>query len=120
MMSGFSDAAMTVGANAIRAAIGGAQLHTDDPGVGGAANKSSAPMVVPSLTVVSGPGNFSLAAPMPFAGATANGPIKWVSLWSNTSGSGVWYGNFQLTGDLTADSDGEYTVTNINFNGSSS
>jgi hypothetical protein len=120
MMSGFSDAAMTVGANAIRAALGGAQLHTDDPGVGGAANKSSAPMVVPSWTVVSGPGNFNLAAPMAFTGATPNGPIKWVSLWSNTSGSGVWYGNFQLTGDLTADSDGDYSVTSLPLTGSSS
>lgn len=119
-MSGFSDAAMTVGANAIRSALGGAQLHTDDPGAGGAANKSSAPMVVPSWTVVSGAGNFGLAAPMAFTGAAANGPIKWVSLWSNTTGSGIWYGNFPLTGDLTADSDGHYTVNELALTGASS
>lgn len=119
-MSGFSDAAMTVGANAIRSALAGAQLHTDNPGVGGAANKSSAPMVAPSWTVVSGSGNFDLAVPIAFAGAAANGAIKWVSLWSNTSGSGVWYGNFQLAGDQTADSEGTYSVNSIDLTGSSS
>lgn len=119
-MSGLSDAAMTVGANAIRTALGGAQLHTDDPGTGGAANKSSAPMVAPSWTVVSGSGDFGLAAPIAFTGASPNGAIKWVSLWSNTTGSGVWYGNFQLTGDLTADSAGNYTVDSLTLTGSSS
>lgn len=116
----FSDALLTVGANAMRSAIGGMQLHTENPGAGGAANKSSAGMKVPSFTIVSGSGNFDLAAPVPFTGATPNGPIKWVSLWSNTSGSGTWYGNFQLTGDLTADSDGKFTVNSGALSGSSS
>src|ERR1044072_5438134 len=104
-MSGLSDAALVIGATAIRSALAGAQLHTGNPGTGGAANKSSAAMVVPAWTVVTGSGNFGLAAPMVFSGATPNGPITWVSLWSNASGTGVWYGNYQLTGDLTADAD---------------
>jgi hypothetical protein len=116
----FSDAAMTVGANALRAALGGMQLHTGNPGAGGAANKSSAPMQVPSWTVVSGDGDFGLAAGVAFTGCTPNGPITYCSLWSNTSGSGIWYGNFVLSGDLTADSAGDYTVEALAINGSSS
>jgi hypothetical protein len=114
-----SNAAMTVGANAIRAALGGVQLHTGNPGDGGAANKSNAPMVAPSWTVVTGDGDFGLAAPVNFTGATPNGPITWVSLWSNTSGSGTWYGNFPLSGDLTADANGNYTLTALPLNGAS-
>lgn len=118
-MSGLSDAAMVLGANAIRSALGGAQLHTADPGAGGAASKSSAAMVVPAWTIVTGPGNFDLAAPMAFSGATPNGPITWVSLWSTTGPAPIWYGNYQLSGDLTADASGNYTVNSIDLNGSS-
>lgn len=52
-----SDAAMLVGANAIRTALGGAQLHTGNPGTGGAANKSSAAMVVPVWTTPTADGD---------------------------------------------------------------
>lgn len=114
-----SDAAMVLGANAIRSGLGGMQLHTGNPGAGGAANKSNAPMVAPSWTVVTGDGDFGLAAPVAFTGATPNGPITWVSLWSNASGSGTWYGNFALSGDLTADATGGYTVSALPLNGSS-
>lgn len=119
-MSGFSNALLTVGANAMRSAIGGMQLHIDNPGEGAAANKSSAAAVVPAWTVVTGPGNFALAAPVAFSGATPNGPIKYVSLWSNANGTGIWYGNFALTGDQTADSEGNYTVNTGDLAGSSS
>lgn len=113
-----SNAVMTVGANAIRSAIGGMQLHIGNPGDGGAANKSSAPMVAPSWTVVTADGDFSLTAPASFTGATPNGPITYVSLWSTTSAGGIWYGNFALSGDLTADANGNYTVETLNLNGS--
>lgn len=115
-----SDAAMVVGANALRTALAGMQLHTGNPGAGGAANKSSAPMVAPAWTVVTGDGDFGLAAPVAFTGATPNGPITYVSLWSNISGSGVWYGNFVLSGDLTADATGAYTIQTFPLNGSAS
>lgn len=106
----FSNAAMVVGANALRSALGGMQLHTGNPGDGGAANKSSAAMKAPSWAVVTGNGDFGLAADVTFTGCAANGPITYVSLWSNITGSGVWYGNFALTDDLTADSSGNYII----------
>ncbi|OBC11444.1 hypothetical protein A5784_35190 [Mycobacterium sp. 852013-50091_SCH5140682] len=109
----FSDAAIVLGANAIRSALGAAQLHTGNPGAGGAASKSSAAPLVPAWTVVDANGNFDLAVPLAFTGATPNGPIKYVSLWSTVGGSPVWYGNFQLSGDQTADSAGNYTVNSL-------
>jgi hypothetical protein len=77
-------------------------------------------MQVPAWTVVSGDGDFGLAASVAFSGCTPNGPILYCSLWSNTSGSGIWYGNFLLSGDLTADASGNYTVEALAINGSSS
>jgi hypothetical protein len=108
-----SPAAMVLAANALRTALGAAQLHTDNPGNGAAANKSSAGMVAPAWLTPDANGNFDLAVAMQFSGATPNGPITWVSLWSNSTGSGIWYGNFQLSGDLTADSNGNYTVESL-------
>ncbi|TDO18126.1 hypothetical protein EV580_1308 [Mycobacterium sp. BK086] len=116
----FSNAAMVVGTNAIRSACGGMRLHTDNPGDGAAANRSSAPMQVPTWTVVTGDGDYGLAAPVNFTGCAPNGDIKWVSLWTNTSPGAVWMGNFLLSGDLTADADGNYTVSALAVDGSSS
>ncbi len=76
-------------------------------------------MIAPAWTTVTGDGDFSLASPMVFSGATPNGPITYLSLWSNTTGSGTWYGNVQLSGDLTADANGDYTVQTLTVNGSS-
>jgi len=110
-----SDAAMLVGANAVRAVLGGAQMHIGDPGTGGAANKSSAPMLVPVWGTPAADGDFDLDADLVFEGGTPNGPATHVSLWSNTSGSGIWYGNFPLSGDNTFDSAGNYTVDSIDL-----
>jgi hypothetical protein len=87
-VTGLSPAALIVGANAMRTAIKGAQMHTGDPGVGGAANKSSAAMAVPA--------------------------------WAVVDAAGIWYGNVQLTGDLTFDSNGAYTVETLPIAGTSS
>jgi hypothetical protein len=119
-VTGLSPAALIVGANAMRTAIKGAQMHTGDPGVGGAANKSSAAMAVPAWAVVDAAGGWDLAAPIAFTGGSANGPAQFVSLWSDASGSGIWYGNVQLTGDLTFDSNGAYTVETLPIAGTSS
>ncbi|WP_155770280.1 hypothetical protein [Mycobacterium asiaticum] len=115
---GLSNSAMVDGANGIRAGLGGAQLHTANPGTGGAASKSSASMVVPSWTVPTADGDFDLAAPMVFEGGAPNGTVTWLSLWSNATGSGVWKGNFELTGDLTFDSNGVITIESFALNGS--
>lgn len=115
----FSDAMLVIQGNATRSAIGGLQIHTDAPGNGGAANKSSASMVVPVFTVVNGAGGFDLAADAQFSGGTPNGPARYVSCWSDATGSGTWLGNFALTGDLTFDSNGQLTLESFPVTGAS-
>lgn len=118
--TGFSPFLLKIGANAMRSAIKGFQLHTDDPGVGGAANKSSAAIVVPVFTVVDANGGWDLASPMVFNGGTPNGPVKYMSALTASDGTGSWCGNFALTGDLTFDSNGAYTVESLPVTGTSS
>ncbi|WP_152967030.1 hypothetical protein [Mycobacterium heckeshornense] len=114
-----SDAAMVLGANAIRSALQGMQLHTADPGIGGAANRSSAAPQSPTWTLPAADGDFSLAAPVVFTGGTPNGPVTHLSLWSSTNlSTAIWYGNFPLSGDLTFDGNGNYTVEAFTVNGS--
>lgn len=107
---GFSDAYLAILGGAGRAAIKGLQLHTDNPGVGGAASKSNAAMQTPVWTVVDAAGGFDLAAPVQFSGGTANGPVPYLSAWTAADGTGTWLGNFPLTGDLTFDSNGQLTL----------
>lgn len=104
----------------MRSAIQGIQLHVADPGVGGAANKSSAPMVVPVFTVVDANGGWDLASTMVFSGGTPNGTVRYGSAWTATDGTGSWCGNFALTGDLTFDSNGGYTLESLPVTGTSS
>lgn len=118
---GFSDALLLVGANAMRSAIKALQLHTDDPGTGGATNRSSAAPQTPAWTTPDGSGNWGLATPLPFTGCTPNGPIAYASAWSGTDlSTATWYGNLQLSGDLVADANGDITVETLTVTGSSS
>lgn len=115
----FADALLAIQGSAARAAIKGFQLHVDNPGTGGAANKSSASMVVPVWTTVSSAGAFDLATPAQFSGGTPSGPVTYVSCWSDATGSGIWYGNFALTGDLTFDSNGQIALETFPITGAS-
>jgi hypothetical protein len=120
MPAGFSKAALVISSTALRGALGGIQAHKADPGTGGASNKSSAAMAVPAWTNPDANGNFDLVTPVALAGGEAGGPITWISFWSNTSGSGVWYGNYQLSGDLVFDSSGQYNIESIPVTASTS
>jgi hypothetical protein len=115
----FNNALLAIGNNAVRSAVRGFQLHSDDPGVGGAANRTTAGMMVPVWTVVDDNGAFGLQSPVPFTGGPANGAVKYLSTWSDTSGIGTWYGNFPLTGDLTFDANGAYTLESFPIQGTS-
>ena len=53
-----------------------------------------------------------------FTGGAANGPVTHVCLWSAITG-GTFYGSVALTGDTTFNSAGEYTITSLTVNGSS-
>ena len=53
-----------------------------------------------------------------FTGGAANGPATHVGFWSAITG-GTFYGSQALTGDQTFNSAGEYTITSLTVNGSS-
>ena len=53
-----------------------------------------------------------------FTGGAANGPCTHLCFWSAPTG-GTFYGSVALTGDTTFNSSGEYTITSLTVNGSS-
>ncbi|MCG7610328.1 hypothetical protein MHN83_23405 [Mycobacterium sp. CnD-18-1] len=115
-----NNAAMIVAANALRGAMVGMQIHAGDPGASGTANTTTAARKAIAWGAASGNGDFGLASPIMFTGGAASGAAQWVSLWSTSTTGGTHYGNFQLTGDQTFNSAGEYTVTALNMDGSAS
>lgn len=118
MSNGLNNAAMVIAANALRSAAVKMHLHSADPGGSGTSNLTAAASQAVTWAAASGSGNFGLASTVAFTGVTANGACQWVSLWD--TGETTWYGNFQLTGDQTANSSGQYNVTTLDLSGSAS
>lgn len=104
-----SDAALTVGANAIKTAITHFQLHSASPGAAG--TTAAVGSRVANTGTVDADGDITWTN-IAFTGLTANQPVAFVSYWSASIG-GTFYGSAALTGDTSANSAGEYTVTSI-------
>lgn len=102
-----NDAALVIGATAIKNAITHLQLHSS--GTNPAANAVGSR--VASTGSVDADGDISWTN-VAFTGLTANQAVASVSYWSASSG-GTAYGITTLTGDATANSAGEYTVTSV-------
>lgn len=115
----FNDTAMTVGAAAIKAVVLYAQLHTAAAGGSGTSNVTSAARKAITWGTTTGAGDFGLAGQLEFTGGAAGGPVYSVTLWS-ASTAGTFYGEFVLTGDTAFNSAGEYTVTELNMDGTAS
>lgn len=102
--------ALVVGATAIKNAILYMQLHSAAPGAAGTT------AAVGSRVAATGTVNGSTGAitwsNVAFTGLAANQAVSYVSYWSAAT-AGTYYGNDLLTGDATANSAGEYTVTSI-------
>lgn len=111
-----NNAAMVIAANALRTAMAKMRLHSGDPGVAGTSNETSATAQAVTWSAATSDGDFGLSAAVNFTGVAANGACQYVSLWDTTNAT--WYGNFQLSGDQTANAAGEYSVTALNLNGS--
>lgn len=94
-----------------------ASLHTADPGATGA-NASAAARKAVTFSV-DADGDLTLTGTVAFTGGTANGACTHVGLWSALT-AGTFRGGFALTGDLTFNSAGEYTLTGLTINGTSS
>lgn len=92
-------------------------LHSADPGVTGTNMVTTTSRIAASWTVDSD-GDLTLSGASNFTGAPASTTVTWVGLWSASTG-GTFRGGFQLTGDTTTNSAGEFTISNITINGSS-
>lgn len=94
-----------------------ASLHTADPGTNGA-NESSAGRQAVAFNVDSD-GDLTLTVTENFTGGAASGACTHVGLWSASTG-GTFRGGFALTGDQTFNAAGEYNLTGLTINGTSS
>lgn len=102
-----NDAALVIGANAIDGAITHFQLHSASPGAGYTLNAVGSRVAVNGSVDADGDITWTNVA---FTGLTANQAVTHVSYWSASTG-GTNYGGAALTGDTTANSAGEYTIT---------
>ena len=105
-----NDPALILAATAVRNATTHVQLHSGAPGAAGTSNVTTAARQ-PAAGTVDADGDISWG-PLNFTGVAANGAATYVTYWSALTG-GTCYGQAQLTGDLTANAAGEYTVTSI-------
>lgn len=104
-----SDAALVLGANAIDAAITHMQLHSGARGAAGTTNAVGSRVAVNGTVDADGDISYTNVA---FTGLSANQAVAEVSYWSASTG-GTYYGGAALTGDTTANSAGEYTITSL-------
>lgn len=102
-----NDAALVLAANAVDGAITHMQLHSS--GTNPAANAVGSRVAVSGTVDADGDISWTNVA---FTGLAANQAVASVSYWSASTG-GTAYGISALTGDATANSAGEYTVTSV-------
>lgn len=104
-----SDAALVVGANAIDGVINYMGLHSGARGASGTTNAVGTRVAVNGSVDADGDITWTGVA---FTGLNANQAVAEVSYWSAAT-NGTYYGGATLTGDATANSAGEYTVTSV-------
>lgn len=104
-----NDAAVVVGSNAVDAAITHFQLYSAATNSAGTTNAVGSRVAVNGTVDADGDITWTSVA---FTGLTANQAVHSVGYWSASS-SGTFYGSTVLTGDATANSAGEYTVTSV-------
>jgi hypothetical protein len=96
---------------------GWASLHSADPGSTGTNATSAARKAI--TFNVDADGDLTLASTVAFTGGAASGAVSHVGLWSASSG-GTFRGGFALTGDTSFNAAGEYNLTGLTINGTSS
>lgn len=96
-----------------------ASLHTADPGSTGTNEVTGGGYARQAVSfTVDGDGDLTITGTLAFSGP-ANGAAQFVGLWSAASG-GTFRGGFALTGDQTFNAAGQYNVTALTINGTSS
>lgn len=104
-----NDAALVIGANAIDGVITHFQLYSAATNGAGTTNAVGSRVAVNGT--VDGDGDITWTNTA-FTGLSANQAVHSVGYWTASSG-GTFYGVTVLTGDATANSAGEYTVTSV-------
>lgn len=97
--------ALVTGSTAIKNAITQMQLHSGARGTTGSTNQIGTKVATTGTVDASGNITWTTIA---FTGLTANATVAQVSYWS---AGNVYQGGAVLTGDPTANSAGEYTIT---------
>lgn len=92
-------------------------LHTADPGTSGTSESTAGRQAI-TWDAATGSGDLSTTGTLNFTGGAASGPCTHLGLWSASTG-GTFYGGFALTGDQTFNASGEYSVTDLTLDGSS-
>lgn len=108
---------LNIGANAMATAAAYLSIHTDVPDATGS-NESTAARVAAGWPSATGSGDLTVSNKS-FTGGAASGPAKYVGLWSASS-AGTFYGAYPLTGDQAFNAAGQYTLTSLALDGSSS
>lgn len=109
---------LNTAAAAIKSTYLYAQTHYEDPGAADTANvNAGARISIPWADPVSG--NLNLSGPLNFTGIAANNDVKYITIWTATS-SGSCGGSFATSGDQSANSVGEYSVSSLPLNGTAS
>lgn len=104
-----NDAALVLAANAVDAAITHLQLYSAATNAGGTTNAVGARVAVNGAVDADGDITWTNVA---FTGLTANQTIHSVGYWTASTG-GTFYGSTALSGDLSANAAGEYTVSSL-------
>ena len=110
------DATLNLLGNDLAGYITHFSLHTADPGATGA-NESTAARVAATWSV-DADGDLTDTA-IAFTGGAPSGPVTHVGYWSAATG-GTFRGSRAVTGDATFNASGEYTVTSVTENLTSS
>lgn len=109
------NATMNIGGTAIRDSITHFQLHSAAPGGSGTTSPLGTRVANTGTVAANGTITWTNIA---FTGLTANQSVTHVSYWNavgtgTPATGGTFRGSAALTGDATANSAGEYTVTSI-------
>jgi hypothetical protein len=102
-----NDAALVLAANAVDGAITHFQLHSGARGASGTTNQIGTRVAVNGT--VDGDGDITWSN-VAFTGLSASQAVGDISFWSASTG-GTYYGGGTPTGDATANSAGEWTLT---------
>lgn len=85
-------------------------LHSANPGTTGTSPTSAARLAVAWNAPAAG--SSSMTAAKNFTGGASNGAATFVGAWSAVTG-GTFYGYWDITGDQTFNSAGEYTLDSL-------